>query len=486
MSLNPTERPLGPSSERSFSVSESLIFSASLAQRSTLERLAPTYVGVRRIRPSSKAVRQAVQQEALGIDVTIAPLLTPPNYDGVATTTASTVRSNPLLPPNNVKFVVHDPVTGVERRMTAQEKKTLKRKLQLERERQRKEIRRTVVAERAKMQEDGKREGVVAVLDSAVLSAEPHSQANSDSGVGRESNDTSTNVISDMEGDGNLYYPLHVDPSALREELADIRGKREGVPPVALSRALTRQALLQGTLTSGNNDIDTRVLPWDAVFDAELSASWALLLKESMKPAEELRDQEVHVRAMPYVLEPEAWTRLRPPHLGAPVQGVHSLECQRPPSPTLPSSNESWSFCHIRDPQLQSTDRCQAEEAIVQLLYQGTSFHMSCGAKFGCDYLIYQGSRQEHHAFAGLRVIHQDHHPGECREGSMPLPTAYDLTGYVRGLNTAGKLALLATVSKREETLRVAIVDLALKKVRATTFRGASGKITPKMLPKRL
>lgn len=50
----------------------------------------------------------------------------------------------------------------------------------------------------------------------------------------------------------------------------------------------------------------------------------------------------------------------------------------------------------------------------------------------------------------------------------FPLPRAYDLAGYVRCLNTAGKLALLATVVPARDDDKgysIAIIDLALEKV---------------------
>ena len=111
------------------------------------------------------------------------------------------------------------------------------------------------------------------------------------------------------------------------------------------------------------------------------------------------------------------------------------------------------------------------------------AFHISDGAKFGCDYLLYDGPRQERHAFAGLRIL-------------PPMTTgfpvnAYDLAGYVRCLNTAGKLALLATSivvddddgddttmshhnekpTPRQQRRKILFVDLALEKVVATTSR---------------
>ena len=105
---------------------------------------------------------------------------------------------------------------------------------------------------------------------------------------------------------------------------------------------------------------------------------------------------------------------------------------------------------------------------------------MACGSKFGCDLLLYDGSREERHAFAGLRICSctsadnkalnesaEVVNPTDGSVVSLPLPSSYDLAGYVRCLNTAGKLALLATVISGEDGAesRVAIVDLALEKV---------------------
>jgi hypothetical protein len=134
--------------------------------------------------------------------------------------------------------------------------------------------------------------------------------------------------------------------------------------------------------------------------------------------------------------------------------------------------------------------------------------------------LFYDGSRSDRHAFAGLRIVPISAttatattivNPMECTDTSIlyqeneheevnkdskaggvvnfPLPTPYDLTGFVRALNTAGKLALIALVMKVEgvaggstsdaptatatgnnvtdknDEYRVAIVDLVLEKV---------------------
>jgi hypothetical protein len=76
---------------------------------------------------------------------------------------------------------------------------------------------------------------------------------------------------------------------------------------------------------------------------------------------------------------------------------------------------------------------------------------------------VYDGRREEKHSFAGLRVYH-------VRDGSseLPAPSAYDLHGFVRAMNTARKLALIATVrssSDEPHVARIAVVDVALEAI---------------------
>jgi hypothetical protein len=367
----------------------------------------------------------------------------------------------------------------------------------------------------------------------------------------------------DNEEDGGYYTFPSADKvlasSLVKEEIADLCGEREGVPPVALPYSMMR--LLGGafanTTTTTTGGIPSRM--FRAVLDIELSQQWATRLKDSMELAETLRDQDESIRKMPYVLEPEAWTRKRPDTLllvmsttAGPDATVPTPPATRSdaaaeapataaePDPIESLSPRSWFGCQydttdpsqgtnelVRQQRQQEQQRREVcDAAVVQLLHSRTRLHVSCGAKFGCDYLLYQGSRNDHHAFAGLRVLvpaisdacgsaagdngaaESDAEDGTTSRSDpvlerLPLPTPYDMAGYVRGLNTAGKLALLATAvlvggddadhqyKSREghsdpiPTYRVAVVDLALKKVRATTFRGASGTVMPKMLPKR-
>jgi hypothetical protein len=366
---------------------------------------------------------------------------------------------------------------------------------------------------------------------------------------------TQHDVEDEPDDDDDEYYRFPsagrvLNSSLVKEEVADLCGEREGVPPVALPYSMMR--LLGGafaTTTAAGDDHGVVPSRFRAVLDPELSKQWATRLKDSMLLAETLRDQDESIRKMPYVLEPEAWNRKRPETLlvavsttstgpgpdattsDAAAEVVAPATTAAEPNPLESLPPRSWFGCQydttdpsqetnelVRQQQLQQQRSEMCDAAVVQLLHTHTHLHVSCGAKFGCDYLLYQGSRNDHHAFAGLRVLvpagpneddnrrnvtNDDEDAPDSVLERLPLPTPYDMAGYVRGLNTAGKLALLATAvpaadddddhqykshdghNDRIPTYRVAVVDLALKKVRATTFRGASGTVMPKMLPKR-
>jgi hypothetical protein len=128
-------------------------------------------------------------------------------------------------------------------------------------------------------------------------------------------------------------------------------------------------------------------------------------------------------------------------------------EASSPYSPPPPHyyPPPQWARMPCRPPD--SSDFDADVSILFEYLYRDTPFHVSCGAKFGSDFLIYDGPREERHAFAGLRILSSTAGAGVAKDGGagdtlppLPLPTAYSLSGYVRCLNTAGKLALLATV----------------------------------------
>jgi hypothetical protein len=483
-----------------------VVFDARLAKELVRRRFPTGYLGVRRLRPSSRAVARLMLSSR------------------GATTDAGADDPTTTTPP--VVFKVVDPDTGHERRMTAREKKAFKRELGAKRKR----------PEQPTTAVDGPRD-----LDPPANN-EPSTAL---SAAARDDNDANVNNNSN----NNNYLPWSIDAAKIEEEIADLRGAREGVPPVYLppplavlalstvvDTASTMNVTIDGgggggggiTTTSIDNDADAPSTSLSSrppprplvrvVVDDEWAQRWANDLKKSMKPAEDFRDSE-DMRPMPYHLAPEVWQRLRPATLGdRPTSAVTAVHDNNDNDETeLRSSSAtmafphgtSWSFCDLRPaPQrphhdddvvqddIEDDDMDAATAAIVQVLHAGTGLHIACGAKFGCDYLLYDGPRGERHAFAGVRFLSAADADGSKHTSSCPPGHAYDLSGYVRCLNTAGKLALLAAARRdkttttttttandgddrggdggQEEqvvTYRVAIVDLALVKIVETTFK---------------
>ncbi len=162
-----------------------------------------------------------------------------------------------------------------------------------------------------------------------------------------------------------------------------------------------------------------------------------------------------------------------------------------------------YAFAQLRSSPCSSYD----EDAylILKHLHQCSNLHIACGALFGCDFLLYDGHRDERHSFAGLRIYCCDprsrndrgkekgsdtaNHCDCTKNDQLPIPSAYDMAGFVRTMNSARKIALLATVVREGEwrdgedcvgyananssprmmaskpSYRIAIVDLALEKV---------------------
>lgn len=366
-----------------------VVFSSELTQALSEHRLPPTYVGVRRIRPSA-TVTAALQSQS------------------------SSERSK-------VTFTIADPETGIERRMTRQEKKQLKLKLRQEQ----------VSEKKLRRQQQLVKEEEEAATAAAVNEKTKKRKRIS--------------IPDFLKGD--QYYNLPINVAALEQELADLAGERNRVPPVAVGPPMTRLLL-------------NRVLP--IVVDHDLAQLWAVFLKESMKDAEIVRQAE-DMRALVYDVVPSVWTRMRPESLGS---STTSSSSQSSPSFNLKDGDLYSTF-----PLASSSSRADLDRAaVIQALHCGTHLHVSCGAKFGGDYLIYEAPRDECHAFAGLRVL------SSSNTDAYPIPTAYDMTGYVRCLHTAAKLALLAMVQERttiDGTLvyHVAFVELALIKVGSTTRR---------------
>lgn len=412
-----------------------IVWSRHLAQRlSTSEcRLPTTFVGVRRLRPSSRFVAKAAQT------------------NGKKRATAATSQEEPLVTPAVYKVVDSQ---GQERRMTSREKREAKWQEKLEAKRIKLEA-----ATRRQQQNATSQTGSLLPMTMTEPSV-PQQQPQTLPQPPRE--------------DHNKHYvQLAVDSVALEQELADLRGDRDGVPPVLLPPPLCRLALpMVGQPQTASI----------AVADDAMAQTWAVALKESMRAAEKMRQGE-DLRPMPYHLVPEVWSRLRPPETTVSADSEGSSDIG--PEKSLPSTvdeesekevyaSNAWAFCQIRPSQ---TDYDDDVAAVIQLLHCRTKLHIACGAKFGCDYLLYDGPRHERHAFAGLRILRHSIVSHEKHDSSLvqfPLPTAYDMAGYVRCLNTAGKLALLATVVREKgngRRRRVLMVDLALEKIVATTSR---------------
>ena len=426
-----------------------MIFLAPLVKKVSTSkvRLPPEYVGVRRVRPSSHTVRQAMVQQHSGV-----------------TTKKSTKTSQ-------VTFTTRGE-NGDERRMTKQEKKALKYQLALEKKEAKKKRKLDEIATSTthdsieRVQTNGSK------CDEKISSSLPE-------------------PCTAIDAEGSLamtYHKIEVDPASLEQELAELRGKRNGVPPVVLSKPMALQAMVQcADLLSCLESFKTQA---DALiqYDECLTQNWAEALKVSMYPAEHVRQQE-DMRQMAYQLAPEPWNRLRP----ASSLSETKLEtipryiecCQDDKKKEQPREDEAlrteiqeareWVSITIRPPELSF----DSDVSIVfEFLHRQTPFYVSCGAKFGCDFLLYDGPRDERHAFAGLRICssssRQKRNNTQGIESTsetpeLPLPTAYTMAGYVRCLNTAGKLALIATVVRdRDDTkslYRICFVDLALEKI---------------------
>lgn len=250
----------------------------------------------------------------------------------------------------------------------------------------------------------------------------------------------------------------------------------------------------------------------DIIIDDDLASLWAKSLHNSIE-IEEIERNKEDLRPLAYKLIPEVWKRLRP----TPTDGsneddkevvvVENETKNKDAEGNNPDENENTSIYETEDMVKLTCKNMRlslnvdkyelnwydtTHEIVYKCLYnQFPNFHVSCGAKFGCDYLIYDGCRMERHAFAGLRILtapEQNLHNIIPKDGSnhhqfdddiFPSPKPYDLAGYVRCLNTAGKLALVALVVKagtnntttEDQTnvtyckYHVAIVDLALEKV---------------------
>jgi hypothetical protein len=336
----------------------------------------------------------------------------------------------------NVSFLIQDE-HGNERRMTKQEKKELKLRIKLGRK---EEIQKRKAEQ---LEQESSRESRES-KSREVITEEDQDTTENDETEKWQASKTNTDV-------NDKYFDLKVNATAIEEEIADLRGDRDGVPPVALMPSMINRAC---HLLSIDPPDGTESACW---LDDDLSREWAAEVKTSLQEAEEVRKRE-NLRPMAYQLVPEVWSRMRPETLG----GKDAIATES----TIKANPEvDFSWIPVRR-RIRPLDF--DKDIIFSLLHARSSYlYISCGSKFGSDFLLYDGPRNERHAFAGMRVV---------PDGVIPTP--YDLHGYVRGLNTAGKLSLLAkVVPQQDRTYRVAIVDLALEKV-LTAPRHAKRAVT--------
>ncbi|KAL3765809.1 hypothetical protein ACHAWU_002604 [Discostella pseudostelligera] len=179
--------------------------------------------------------------------------------------------------------------------------------------------------------------------------------------------------------------------------------------------------------------------------------------------------------------------------------------------------NHDYAFAQLRSTTSTSSYDEDAS-LIVQHLHHYSNLHIACGAIFGCDFLLYDGPRDVRHSFAGLRIycckssrkrsrserrcdnMDEEEEGGGSLNDQLPVPSAYDMAGFVRTMNSARKIALLATVIRDEDvvgvddyvdnspprttattlkpTYRIAIVDLALEKVLTAPTHVRKGNTT--------
>ena len=368
---------------------------------------------------------------------------------------------------NDVKFCVVDQ-DGNERRMTKAEKKA--RKFQIVQAK--KEAKKREAANRKRNLEQ----------------------------ITHNTNNEPNNLQGSSVTSSGPYHQLPLDSTTLEQELAEFQGKRGSTPPVILSPPMALQFVAKKSSPTKSAEF---------AYDHTLSQEWANRLKEQcVLPAEAVREKE-DLRPLAYRLQPEPWQRLRPSLEETSVatwrRGNRSQEV-----PTKwdfnPKPND-WAplTCRPRfKPSILETNHEIQHDDIVSIVFEyihrETPYYISCGAKFGSDFLVYDGPRDKRHAFAGLRVLSRFTNsmtgkPSKPDESTstveLPLPTAYSLTGFVRCLNTAGKLALLATVDEvsisanEKKRYRVAIVDVALEKVLDVHKRKNRGRSKKKKLQKR-
>lgn len=525
-----------PTPHRMFETA-AMIFSTDLVHRlddGVPCRLPPTYVGVRRVRDNaviqlrydsnrnlddqlksraskdggvvSDCVTACDPRKVVGHDVT--------EDSSVMTTTSSPISSTTATA--GICYVING------RRMTKAEKREMKHKLKLEAHSVRREAKARDVKERIRREKAAKAERrlqkaqekrrqrvqqcdeTTKFNNSHLLLPSAATELLSDIHYNDENTDEKKGLSSNLLAENALNIDATSNSSSVRKDYL----------PAMLTSAATRVAQELGILPLLDDEYRDQRTTSSAtmittIMDPALSAKWATALQQSMIPVETTREKE-DIRPMAYRLVPETWTRLCPSTLWMPPAktAITSFNVGKSDSNMTSSLSSSSFLVRIRNSSSSTATTYDDDTyAIVSHLHNHSNIHITCGSSFGCDYLLYDGRRTERHSFAGLRVYHCSggvkkkngttttnmNGDGGGDDFELPMPSAYDMTGFVRTMNTARKIALIAVVvtiedeqhgnddntgekdDKKEDTTiktprnntirRIAIVDLALEKV---------------------
>ena len=498
-----------------------MIFSADLAQRlddGVPCRLPPTYVGVRRVRDNNAAmmIRRVAPPAASFV------------RDGCNRNdnlndprTAVVGRDNPseddssAMPTTSSPAASSSSTTGAAgtcyaidgRRMTKAEKREMKRGSKLEARSVRREARARDAEERMRKEKAAKAERIQRRRADEERRRQRVQQCDETtefkSSHPLRPSAATTELICDIvmncddenkdEKEGSSTTHL-ANASTNIDATSNSSSVRHDYLPAMLTPAATLVAQDLGMLLEPDDYRDRRTTSsstttetatntmMTTIMDPILSAKWATALQQSMIPVETTREEE-DIRPMAYRLVPEKWSRLCPDTLWMPPPAkTASFKVGKSADSNMTSTllSSSSSLVQIRNSSSSSSTTTTTSTtattydddtyAIVSHLHNHSNIHITCGASFGCDYLLYDGRRTERHSFAGLRVYH-------CRGGvnkkkkngtatattdtngdggggndlELPMPSAYDMTGYVRTMNTARKIALIAMVVPIED-----------------------------------
>ena len=445
-------------------------------------RLPPTFIGARRVRPSSKAVRDIIKQKKIknGKADNKSESVPRTNLDDSQHTCAKEVREVGVSPPSTKPNNDHDDFQN----------------------------------EASSLLKNANTTSSNNNLPCNSNQAKKQKRADKTTNIHAANQELSINHRSSMKEDvtpyadvqNEIYFQFEVNiKSSVQKEIAEILGETRTVP-IILSDPMSDQIPYALKESRHQNDDSEKHI----ILDKELSHQWAIAVSESMKSAENQRDSE-DMRLMAYRLIPEVWSRFIS---GMPTRETvervsldqeerttklitHPIDYSMFKQDTIHTPMRSESTTPLpSDPTAINYDT--SLKIVYEYLFrQYPTMHLACGAKFGCDFLLYDDCRKKRHAFAGLRVLEASHHQciymHKCngKEVQFSIPTPYDLAAYVRTLNKAGKLAILGMVireskprkshhqshvaanrpevstdsDKSDDMYRVLFIDLALEKI---------------------